>query len=50
MANPNPQHVPNRFKGVRDIGYKQFYENQDPLAEFIRFGKKVNYDQKMTND
>jgi hypothetical protein len=50
MANPNPQPGANKFKGVRDVGYRYFYENADPLQEVIRFGRKVNYDQKMSND
>ena len=50
MANPNPQQSGTRFKGVRDSGYKHFYENKDPLQEVIRFGRKVNYDQKVTSE
>ena len=50
MANPNPQQTGARFKGVRDVGYKHFYEAADPLQEVIRFGRKVNYDQKSTSD
>ena len=51
MANPNPQgHDKGKFYGVRDTGYKSFYENKDPLAEVIRFGKKVNYDKAETSN
>ena len=31
MANPNPQNTGARFKGVREVGYKHFYEAADPL-------------------
>jgi hypothetical protein len=50
MANPNPQNVPIKFKGVRQLGYRHYYENADPLQEVIKFGKKVNYELKLTND
>ena len=49
MANPNPQPYPQRFKGVRELGYKQFEKQIDP-TDVIRFGKKVNYDNKLTSD
>lgn len=32
------------------MGYRHYYENADPLQEVIRFGKKVNYELKLTND
>lgn len=50
MANPNPQNVPVKFQGVQQLGYRHYYENADPLQEVIRFGKKVNYELKLTND
>lgn len=50
MANPNPQNVPVKFQGVRQLGYRHYYEQADPLQEVIRFGKKVNYELKLTND
>ena len=50
MANPNPQNGDAIFKGPRDVGYSKFYESQNPLAEMVKFGKKVDYYKKMTSD
>lgn len=49
MANPNPQQQDQRFKGVRERGYPTSMELADP-QDFIRFGKKVNYENKLTHD
>ena len=49
MANPNPQGYNQKFKGVRELGYKQYEKLMDP-TDVIKFGKKVNYDTKLTND
>lgn len=50
MSNPNPQNTDFIFKGPRDIGYKKFFEGKNPLTEVVRFGKKVDYYSKMSND
>jgi len=50
MANPNPQSVPQKFYGVREVGYTQYYEKQDKLAEIMRFGKRMYSDHKMTSE
>ena len=31
IANPNPQGIDARFKGVRDVGYEAYYDKADPL-------------------
>lgn len=49
MANPNPQQHNARFKGVRDVGYADYQKLIDP-TDVIKFGKKVNYETKTTND
>jgi hypothetical protein len=49
MANPNPQNHNQKFKGVRDLGYKQYEKLMDP-TDVIKFGKKVNYDTRLTNN
>ena len=49
MANPNPQPFNQKFKGVRELGYKQYEKLMDP-TDVIKFGKKVNYNTKLTND
>lgn len=47
-SNPNPQRTQVRYKGVRDIGYRAYERMIDP-TDVIKFGKKVNYEHKMTN-
>lgn len=49
MANPNPQPFQTKFKGVRDMGYKKYESLVDP-TDIIKFGKRVNYESKLTND
>mmetsp|Transcript_6386 Transcript_6386/g.10350 ORF Transcript_6386/g.10350 Transcript_6386/m.10350 type:complete len:91 (+) Transcript_6386:632-904(+) len=49
ISNPNPQRYANRFKGVRDIGYRNYEKLIDP-TDVVRFGKKVNYESKLSND
>lgn len=49
MANPNPQPFEGKFKGVREMGYKKFETMVDP-TDVIKFGKRVNYESKLTND
>ena len=52
LSNPNPQVGDNIFKGPRDMGYKKYYESQTDrdMNTVIKFGKKVDYQNKMTND
>ena len=50
MANPNPQNGDWIFKGARDLGYGKYFEGKNPLTEVVRFGKKVDYYSKMSND
>ena len=50
MANPNPQNGDWIFKGARDVGYKKFFEGRNPLHEIVKFGKKVDYTKKISND
>ena len=49
MANPNPQAHGTKFKGVREVGYANYQKEIDP-TDVIKFGKKVNYETKTTND
>ena len=49
MANPNPQDHAMKFKGPRDLGYKEFEKLADP-TDIIRFGKKVNYESKLNHE
>ena len=49
MANPNPQPFGIKFKGVRDMGYSS-YENVVDPTDVIKFGKRVNYEKKLTID
>lgn len=49
MANPNPQPFGAKYKGVRDMGYKEFEKLVDP-TDVIKFGKKVNYENKLNNE
>jgi len=46
-SNPNPQKSYLKFKGVREIGYKAYEKMIDP-TDVIKFGKKVNYENKTT--
>ena len=51
ISNPNPQNGDLIFKGARDVGYNKFYDGQSQIGgEMIKFGKKVDYYKKMTND
>ena len=49
MSNPNPQNGRFQFKGVREIGYANYEKNIDP-TDVIKFGKRVNYENKLTTD
>ena len=49
ISNPNPQNFASRFKGVRDVGYKNFERLIDP-TDIIKFGKKVDYDNRPSCD
>lgn len=49
MANPNPQATDQKYRGVREAGYVAVEQALDP-QDFVRFGKKVNYENKLTND
>jgi hypothetical protein len=31
MSNPNPQALPKKFRGVRELGYREFLLKQNPL-------------------
>lgn len=48
-SNPNPQNKTVRYRGVRDIGYYNYEKMMDPL-EILKFGKKVSYEQKMSQN
>ena len=49
ISNPNPQQFSMKFKRVRDIGYKNYEKHIDP-TDIVKFGKKVDYDIKMSSD
>ena len=49
MANPNPQGFDVKHKGVRDMGYS-FYEKVVDPTDVVKFGKRVNYESKLTSD
>ena len=49
MANPNPQPFENKYKGVREMGYQKYESVVDP-TDIVKFGKRVNYEQKLTSD
>ena len=49
MANPNPQGFEAKFKGVREMGYSKYESVVDP-TDIVRFGKRVNYENKLTSD
>jgi len=49
MANPNPQPFDAKFKGVRELGYSRYESVVDP-TDIVKFGKRVNYEQKLTSD
>lgn len=49
MANPNPQPFGAKYKGVRDMGYREYEKLVDP-TDIIKFGKKVNYESKLNNE
>ena len=49
-SNPNPQkEEKKRYKGVRDIGYHEYERKVDPL-DIVKFGKRVSYESKMTQE
>lgn len=50
ISNPNPQGGKLKFLGIRELGYKDFLKKQNPLDIVSKFGKKVAYDQKYTNE
>jgi hypothetical protein len=35
---------------VRTAGYNKYFEGKDPFTEIIRFGKKVDYSTKLSNE
>jgi len=49
MANPNPQQHQVKYKGVRDIGYREHEKLVDP-TDIVKFGKKVNYESKFNSE
>ena len=49
MANPNPQDHQPKYKGVRELGYKQYEQLLDPV-DVVKFGKRISYDNKLTNE
>ena len=49
MANPNPQGYDTKYKGVREMGYSK-YENVVDPTDIVKFGKRVNYENKLTSD
>jgi hypothetical protein len=50
MSNPNAAGRGSKFKGVGQIGYKNYFEKSDPYAEALKFGKKVDYGNMMTSE
>lgn len=50
MSNPNPQQGDVRYKGVNQVGYKKYYDNAEPGIDLVKFGKKVDYGQKMSSE
>lgn len=48
-SNPNPQIRDKHFVGARDVGYADYEKRIDP-TDVIKFGKKVDYDKKLTHD
>ena len=48
-SNPNPQLSDKHFRGVRDVGYLDYEKRIDP-TDVIKFGKKVDYDKKLSHD
>jgi hypothetical protein len=49
MANPNPQAHAMKYKGVREMGYRDFERLVDP-TDVVKFGKKVNYESKLNSE
>jgi hypothetical protein len=49
MANPNPQAHVMKYKGVREMGYRDFERLVDP-TDVVKFGKKVNYESKLNSE
>ena len=49
MANPNPQGFDSKYKGVREMGYSKYESVVDP-TDILKFGKRVNYESKLTSD
>ena len=49
MSNPNPQIKPNKWKGVRELGYSEFVKEVDP-ADIIKFGKRCDMSKPLTNE
>lgn len=49
MANPNPQGFDAKYKGVREMGYSKYESVVDP-TDIVKFGKRVNYESKLTSD
>lgn len=35
---------------MRTIGYNKYFEGKDQYTEMIRFGKKVDYSTKLSNE
>ena len=50
MANPNPQKRDQKYKGIRDAGYSVAMDPNHMLSDPVKFGKKVNLDNKLTSD
>ena len=53
MSNPNPQGNNARFRGVGSMGYKKYYDLADKAEgaiDLARFGKKVDYSYKVSNN
>ena len=50
ISNPNPQTTQTRFQGPRDANSSKGFSSPDKSVELIRFGKKINFGSKMTNE
>ena len=35
---------------MKTIGYNKYFESKNPISEIIRFGKKVDYSSKVSNE
>lgn len=51
LSNPNPQGSQARFYGPRDPESSKGFGSPDKTAaDLVRFGKKINFGNKMTNE